>query len=227
MKKRSFFILVSLFFMLGQYLFAQVETEVKPIKSKTFSAKALDKSFIQLISKNDQVKTLSGYLVSQGYSAQRGIKNFYGVSETYKDVATKKKVIYSYQFQDYTKANSKENVALCHISATSAGATESYTFYLFAKDGNYEEMEEYFIDQKLNIQKANSWWSCTKKRIAKKCPGQCLAGFVTCVPGNAGSVVGYLVCVAGNCAGCLVRAGACCACDCHWYCKWATGCCDR
>lgn len=227
MKSKPLFLLIGMIFLFSVNVSAQIETELMPIKSKVISSKTLDKSFIQLIKTNDEVKTLAGHLNSKGFVAQRDLKSFYGISETYKDAISRKQVNYKFQFQDYKNPNSKDLIALCHLKAVSGKETETYTFYLIAPDGNFDEMQEYFIDKRLNILKANSWWGCTKKRISKKCPGECLSSFITCVPSGAGSVVGYLICVAGNCTSCLIKAGACCACDCRWYCKWATGCCDK
>lgn len=227
MKTRVYLLLLGISFLMGTDLSAQVEIELKPKKSKVLSSKTLDKSFIQLINENDEVKSLVDHLNKKGFFAQRNSKNFYGVAETYRDVISKKQVRYKFQFQDYINPDTKDLVALCHLSATSGKEIETYTFYLLAPGGNFDQMEEYMIDKRLNVQRANSWWSCTKKRVSKKCSGECVSAFITCVPAGASSVVGYLVCVAGNCTGCLIKAGACCACDCRWYCKWATGCCDK
>jgi hypothetical protein len=227
MKNKAFILLIGVIFLLGINVSAQIETELTPQKSKVLSSKTLDKSFIQLIKTNDEVKTLAGHLNSKGFVAQRESRNFYGISETYKDAISKKQVTYKFQFQDFRNPNSKDLIALCHLSASSGKEIETYTFYLIAPNGDFDQMQEYFIDKRLNILQANSWWSCTKKRISNKCPGACLTAFITCVPAGASSVVGYLVCVVSNCAGCLIKAGACCACDCRWYCKWATGCCDK
>lgn len=227
MKKKAFILLVGAIFLLGLSLSAQIETELKPQKTKVLSSKTLDKLFIQLVRTNDEVKTLANYLNSKGFVAQRESRNFYGISETYKDTISKRQVTFKFQFQDYKNPNSKDLIALCHLSVTSGKETDTYTFYLIAPDGDFDKMQEYYIDKRLNILQANSWWNCTKNRISNKCPGQCLSAFITCVPSWATSVVSYLTCVVTNCAGCLITAGACCACDCKWYCKWAIGCCDK
>lgn len=235
MKTKAFTLIVGFLFLVTLNVAAQTETEFAPIKSKVLRSKVLNKSFIKLLQTNDEVRTLAEHLNSKGFVAQHNPKNLYGVLEKYKDGISKRQVRFKFQFQDYSKPDSKDLIALCTFSvctgniftACSKREAETYSFYLIAPNGDYEQMQEYTIDSNLNVIKANSWWSCTKRRVSKKCPGDCLSAFITCIPSGITSIAGYLGCVVSKCAGCLIKAGACCACDCKWYCKWATGCCDR
>jgi len=57
--------------------------------------------------------------------------------------------------------------------------------------------------------------------VRNKCASSCLGSLTTCV----GVFPVYVKCVVVKCGGCAVKCGACAACNCGFWCKWATGCC--
>jgi len=57
--------------------------------------------------------------------------------------------------------------------------------------------------------------------VRNKCASSCLSSLTTCL----GAFPVYLKCVIVKCGGCAVKCGACAACNCGFWCKWATGCC--
>lgn len=204
----------------------EAETDSVSIKSRLLCTKLLDRVFVKLITTNAEVKALAEELSSKGFVAQREPKNFYGFRVKYKDESLNSKVIYRFQFQDYKNPNSKDIAALCYFSVNAGKEADSYAFFLLAPNGDFEQMQEFYIDKRLNILEANSWWNCTKRRVSNRCPNDCLTAFVNCIPSGTSGIVSYLACVVGKCVQCLIRAGACCACDCHWYCRFV-GCCER
>jgi len=58
--------------------------------------------------------------------------------------------------------------------------------------------------------------------VKNSCATVCLGSLTAC----AGAFPVYLKCVAVACGGCALKCGACVACDCGFWCKWATGCCN-
>jgi len=199
-------------------------TELKPIKSEVLKSTALSTYFKKLLQVDHEIKALDSHLKTQGFAAQKAAKNFYGIRETYQQEG--KKVTYTVRLQDYTKQGSKDAAAIGQVTVKAGDRSQTYSFYLFAPNGNFEAMEEFQVDKKLNIIKANSWWSCVKRYIRNKCASACINALVSCAPG-ASTVVGYVLCVAAKCGGCVLKSLVCCGCDCSWWCKWAVGCCDR
>lgn len=57
--------------------------------------------------------------------------------------------------------------------------------------------------------------------VRNSCASTCLGALTAC----AGVFPIYLKCVVVACGGCAVKCGACAACDCSFWCKWAAGCC--
>lgn len=201
--------------------FAPLSAELKPLKSEALKADALSREFSKLLKVDNEIKALDAHLTSKGFVAQKGAKNFWGVRETYQQEG--KKVVYIVRIQDYTKRGSKDVAAIGQVTVTAGDRSETYSFYLDAPEGNFEKAIEYRIDKKLKILQANSWWSCVKNYLKKKCIAVCVGALVSC----SGTWAAYLGCVAAACGGCFVAASACCGCDCSWWCKWAAGCCDR
>jgi hypothetical protein len=209
----------------------QIDLQVKLIKTEVLAPAVLAPQFRTLLKADEEVKAIDTHLKKMGFAPQmeplglKKVPNFWGSRETYQNKLAEKGT-YTVQLQSYIKQGSKDSAALGRVVLTVGERSEIYSFYLIAPGGNFEAMEEYRIDKRLNILKANSWWSCVKSYIKKKCASACLSALVECAPG-ASSVLGYVVCVAAKCGGCALKSMACCACDCSWWCKWAVGCCDR
>jgi len=98
----------------------------------------------------------------------------------------------------------------------------TYDFILEAPGGDFRRASEFAVeDGKLVV--ANSWWSAWGGCLRSRCANTCLSSLTQC----SGSWSTYFWCVAARCGGCVLRCAACSTCDCRWYCRWATGCCDR
>lgn len=226
-------IVVSYFFFNTTLLFAQPEpvkelvplvTKLKPLKSEVLKPNILSRDFDKLLRVDEEIKALAVHLKNKGFVAQKEQKNFWGQREIYEREG--KQVINTVRIQDFTKPGSKDVAAIGHITVTAGNRSQTYSFYLFAPNGNFDAMEEYQIDKKLNILKAHSWWSCVKNYIRTQCGNVCLSALTGCAPAAA-TVVEYIGCVAVRCGGCALKSLGCCACDCSWRCRWAVGCCDR
>lgn len=232
MKRFISMIIICCFFINSVPIFAQtvpikenepLAVELKPIKSKILKAKYLSPVFAKLYKADKEIIDLGDDLKKKGFQVQKGIKNFWGIQETFsKDGKT---VTYSVYIQDYTKPNSKDTAAIGQVRVIAGDRSEMYSFSLEAPDGDFDKAIEYRIDKKLGISKANSWWSCVKRRLLGS-TATCAGSLLTCAPAAA-TWAGYLACVAASCGFAYAKVTACCSCDCSWWCRGAVGCCDR
>ena len=208
---------------------AEPTLELKPVQSEVLQARTLVPEFANLVIADDEIIVANDFLKNKGFVAQTKENNFWGVRETYKSKpkgGIEIEETYSLQVRDYANPNSKDAAAVGRITVTASGRSEVYSFALIAPEGNFSRAEEYKVGEiagKLQVAKANSWWSCLKQRLKDKCLSPCVTSLVSC--GGSGSWAAYLACVAKECGGCFAKQAACCACNCKWWCKWATGCC--
>ncbi|MDQ1350033.1 MAG: hypothetical protein QG657_334 [Acidobacteriota bacterium] len=205
--------------------------EFIPIKSEILIEDYLVQKFGVLLKMDEEIKGIDAHLRTLGFSPQgkkKGVQNFWGARETYQSQSKvdKKSITFTVHLQSYAKPGSKDSMAIGQVIVNAGDRSETYSFYLSAPNRNFEAMEEYTMDKKLRLSKANSWWSCVKSDIRKRCATTCLSSLITCAP-SASTIVGYVACVAIQCGGCATKSIACCSCDCSWWCKWAVGCCDR
>ena len=208
---------------------ANVSADLAPIKTEVLKSNILVPEFARLRAVDAEVIASNDFLVSKGFSAQTGAANVWGQRETYRTTSKGQRMdeTYTLRVQDYAKPGSKDAAAIAQVEVVAGGRSEVYSFSLIAPEGNFEMAEEYQVGETggiVSVTKANSWWSCTKQRIKDKCGSACLSALTTC---PTSSWVAYLGCLAVKCGGCFLKAGACCGCNCKWWCKWATGCCHR
>lgn len=123
------------------------------------------------------------------------------------------------------KQGSKDIAAIGQVSVTAGDRSDVYSFCLVAPKGNFAKAQEYRVASNLNVVKTNSWWSCLKKRLRRKCARKCVVSLITCAA--TGSWVGYILCVAKQCGACFAKYSAGCGCNCRWWCRWAIGCCRK
>jgi hypothetical protein len=122
--------------------------------------------------------------------------------------------------QSMTKGRNQGAVVTCTVKA---GANEeTYDFLLEAPNGQFERATESTIVGN-KVVAANSWWSAWVGCLRSRCASTCLSALWQC----SGTWTAYFWCVVGRCGGCVLRCAACATCDCSWWCRWATGCCDR
>ena len=209
---------------------ADISADLAPIKTEVLKSNILVPEFARLRAVDAEVIATNDFLVSKGFSAQTGAANVWGQRETYRTTSKGQRMdeTYTLRVQDYAKPGSKDAAAIAQVEVVAGGRSEVYSFSLIAPEGNFEMAEEYQVGETggiISVTKANSWWSCTKQRIKEKnCGSVCLSSLTSC---PTSSWVAYLGCVAVKCGGCFVKASACCACNCKWWCKWAVGCCHR
>ena len=97
----------------------------------------------------------------------------------------------------------------------------AYDLLLEAPGGDFQHAREFtVVDDK--VVPANSWWSAWVGCLQRSCASTCLTSLWTC----SGTWAAYFWCVAATCGGCVLRCSACASCDCSWWCRWASGCCD-
>jgi hypothetical protein len=212
---------------------AEPSTELNLIKSEVISKSSLSADFANLKRSDKSIALAGDFLVQKGFEAQTKDENFFGLKETYsvksKTTGEETQETFTLMVQDYRSKSSKDVGAVARVSVVAGNQKQDYTFNLIAPEGNFDKATEYQVaiaqkgPGKLEVVKANSWWSCVKQKIKEKCVGPCITSLTTC----SGTWTAYFACVAARCGSCLVKQAACCACDCSWWCKWAVGCCDR
>jgi hypothetical protein len=127
--------------------------------------------------------------------------------------------------QDYKKGNTAGAIGV--VSFSDGKNEETYTFSLEKTGNNPTDVAEYFVNQKLEVEKANSWYSCLYKTLQAKCGvTQGLQTLNSCWNAYINfSWTSLLNCIKNSWCG-LVSV-TCCSCDCSLWCRWAAGCCDR
>ena len=165
---------------------------------------------------------LSGELRKGGFAPQTGPASFFGKEIAFRSAqgaATATIVL-----QDYAKPRSRDKAALGKVIVTSGPESATYSFYLLAPEGDFQNAVEYRVDEGFNVVKANSLWSCFVARLKSTCVGPCISALLSC-PTTSWSA--YLGCVVTKCGACALKALACCACKCAGWCKWKVGCCHQ
>lgn len=228
-KKTLIFSLICLLFLsfTGSAGFSQSEKEPEIVveKSVILQAPEVEKIVTETSKTNKPYSLLKSDLTKQGFTPVKTTPAYLGRIDQFK--VKDKSYKHEVYVQDFVKKGSKDTAGLCRIVISSGNDREEYSFYLVAKDGDLKNILEFRVNPQGQIIKANSWWSCTKDRVKEKCASACLTAFITCIPFNAGSLAGYIACVISSCAQCVIKASACCACNCKGWCKWAVSCCHR
>ena len=174
-----------------------------------------------------KIKAANDFLKQKGYNAKIGPNAALGKKETFRgknERGQEVEVVQTTKVVDYVKKNSKDSAALAQIEVSSQGQTRTYTFILEAPGGDIRKATEQAVSESGTVQPANSWWSCTYNRIiSQNCGSTCISALSSCW---TGSWVSYLGCLAYRCGWCYTKASLCCACDCSWWCRWASGCCN-
>ena len=220
MKKLIIYLSISVsivFFMPGIGLGQKSDT-AKVKSDKALNASQVKAKFDELkASKNENAsKKMSKSLEGKGFKAENG---YFGNESTIeREGATLTNTIY---VQDYKKGNTSG--ALGIVSITDGKNEESYTFSLEKKGNNFNDVEEYFVNEKLEVVKANSWYTCLSKALQAKCGSTLgLKLLTTCW---VSSWTSFLNCIKSTMCGAM--SITCCSCDCSFWCKYAAGCCDR
>ena len=169
----------------------------------------------------------------RGYKPRIGAKADLGIRQKYRAETPVKPpkgvpgpAIQDVEFQllvrSFGRAGSKDEAAVATVTIAAGANRDTYEMLLEAPGGNFAKAREAVV-QGGQVVAASSWWTATKACLKSKCATVCVGALVTC----GGTWAGYLGCVAVACGGCWVRCAACAGCNCHWWCKWAAGCCHR
>lgn len=210
--------------------------QIKPIKSEKINSDDVAKEFATKRDKDQKIKAADEFLKQKGFSAKTKAKDAFGWKETYKgkdEKGTDREDVFTLKVNDYEKKGSKDGAAIAEVEVVSGEERQVYSFVLLTPEGDINQTEEYAVvesEGKARVEKAHSWWSCTKSKIGScgpVCVGSLLSCTVAAIAGGPFSWATYLACVAAGCGGCYLYYSSCCSCDCAWWCKWACGCCDR
>jgi hypothetical protein len=176
---------------------------------------------------------LSQEAARRGYRSRTGAKAELGIRQKYRaDTMVKppkgvsgpaiQEVEFELLVRSFARAGSKDEAAVATVTITAGANRDTYEMLLEAPGGNFSKGRESIVVGGQVIP-AKSWWTATKSCLRNKCASVCVGALVTC----GGTWAAYLGCVAAACGGCWVRCAACASCNCHWWCKWAAGCCHR
>lgn len=223
MKKVIFYLSIcaSIVLLTSTICFSQPDTS-KVKSDKALNATQVKAKVDELLSAKSEnaAKKMSKSLQAKGFKAESGY--FGNTSEIEQDGKTLTNTIY---VQDYKKGNTTGALGIVTIS--DGKNVETYTFSLEKTGNNLNDVTEHFVNDKLEVVKANSWYSCLYKTLQAKCGSTLgLKLLTTCWSAYINlSWTSFLNCIKQ--AWCGVSSLACCSCDCSWWCKWAAGCCDR
>lgn len=168
-----------------------------------------------------------GYKVRTGAKAELGLRQKYRADtpvKSPKGVAgpAVQEIEFELLVRSFGKAGTKDEAAVATVTISAGANRETYEMLLEAPGGNFAKgLESIVVGGQ--VLPAKSWWTATKTCLRNKCASVCVGALVTC----GGTWAAYLGCVAAACGGCFARCAACASCDCRWWCKWGTGCCNR
>jgi len=214
----------------------QVDNAAEPTSIETLQQSTLASEFASRRTSDSEIAAANSFMANMGFEPQTGQNNYWGQKATYASPQATGRTAsptqpmmdtYEIQVQDYAKRGSGDQGAIARISVSGGGTSEVYTFALIAKNGDFDRAEEYMVVNNagsLQVVMANSWWSCTQEQLKQKCLCPCALAIFTC-PTSTWSA--YLGCLANRCGVCFVKASACCACNCKWWCQRFAGCCHQ
>lgn len=219
--------------LLAQQTVTPENPNVRIIKSEETNPVNIASTFSKAGKSDQELIALDSQLKREGFSPEvkamgEGNKpNFWGHRDIYHNNQTDEDGSVTISIQNYSKSNSKDSAALVQIRFSVGDRSQVYSCSLIARSGDFQNMEEYKVDNNLGIVKASSWWSCVQNYIRTRCAAACWNAFATCA--NVSSVLDFVKCVvrAAGCGACPLASMACCGCDCSWWCRWAAGCCNR
>ena len=211
---------------------APSQAAAQPTATRIINNTTVLNEFQRLQQQNAAIQLLDSKLRNLGYSPATTSEHFWGQSSTYESVVngSAETLIGTVYIQDYLNANSKDGVALGEVSLVStSGATQTYSFYLVAPNGDPTKAQEYTVTNN-EITLAHSWWTCVQGQLPTA-GSACAAAVVTCAAPSlilgTFSWAAYLVCVGVSCGVAAVKACLCCACNGGFPCELFTGNCSQ
>ena len=202
-------------------------------KSIRIGKDVLARKFAKLHKLDKEIITLDSHLRKRGFRKQRGKANFWGIRNTYEDKGNK--ASFTLTVQDYIKQKSKDAAAIGQMTVSASDRTVVYTFDLIAPKGDFKRAREYHVGENLKVSETNSWWSCVLLHLARSLGSSVNMCYSECSKiASAGGIFTwclFLPCFT-TCIGTIApflfpNVSACCACNCQWWCAWATGCCRQ
>lgn len=190
---------------------------------------ALDNSAAAAVAAS--AKTIFDHAAKLGFKPKTGDRDVHQIKRTFRasrpvkdpgGSSTVQTVSFDLVIQNFGKAGSKDEVAVAMLNITAPGQTINDARLLTSVGGDRNNYKEEMVDAQGKVVETQSWWTCTRDGVLRDCGGPCLAAIIGC----SGTWVAYLFCLAIRCGGCAAGKAVCCACDCRWWCRWATGCCD-
>jgi len=225
------------------------------VKLTNTSAAKIKIEITNLVRDDAEMAALHNWLVEKKFQPMDGSNNFYKLAGTFtadiKQISNFKskskdeqeslknsRLTYTLYIQDYTNPLSTDVAAIGQIVLKATTRTSNrylvYSFCLISPNGDYENPEEYNIDEsECTVVRAHSLFTCFWTKVRISCLNPCLLSIAPCITACGPSSWTWtclLSCMAPKCgglSGCMARAFACCACNCKHWCKWAVGCCHQ
>ncbi len=192
---------------------------------------------VKALNARREVKAVLSHAAKQGFTPSTSPKDVQGFKRTYtpegkveKDGVVVTRLDISYHVQELKKVGSKDTAAMVVLTSKANGAEGQFATdvrFLVAPGGNIEKIVEMKFDPSTaRVVPTNSWFTRLKNCIRGKCGSACKDALTGCLGAGAGGIVAYLGCLAVKCGGCSARCVACATCNCRFWCRWATGCCE-
>jgi hypothetical protein len=182
--------------------------------------------------KRPEVGKLKEHVTKRGYVLLDKPEDAFSIKSTVKatgavrpPAGTSGKQIQTVEFEllGMSTIKDKKDHGAVASSIIRAGDNELvYDFVLEAPGMDFRKAKEFALHDG-KVVDANSWWSAWVGCLRGRCASTCLTSLGAC----SGTWAAYFWCVAAACGGCVLRCAACAGCDCSWWCRWASGCCDR
>jgi len=203
------------------------EKNVKTKHEKIANAK-IAKKFEKLNKKDEEIKALKKHLKNKGFEPKDDEKNYHGFESTHEK--DDRKATVSLVIQDYAKPKGKDGACVGQVAIKTDERTEIYTFSLIAPDGDYKKAKEHKVNKKnLEVEEAESWWSCVQNYLVNHFTGDVWAVINNCKASCTFWIFFswscFLTCISVKIPLLYVAANACCGCNCGWWCAWFSGCC--
>ncbi|MER5857365.1 hypothetical protein ABT131_17355 [Streptomyces sp900105245] len=192
----------------------------------------LDQSYEQLAVLRDAVPNLLGRSLDEadiqepvGFGAAWELKEPYLAADAREGDRAVKTVESTLIVNSYNAGQEHVGV-FASVLKTDTGEEQIDVFTLRTQDFLIDGVREYIPDSANpgSITVRDGWWDALVACLGRNCGSVCLGAALSCPKINWAA---FLLCLAGRCGLCVIRCGACAACDCTWWCRPVAGCCNH
>lgn len=197
--------------------------DIKTVRSELIAKPSLSELFSARARKDPALQKIYSSLDKRGLKGGTADKDYFGAEETFVNAAGDS-LEASFYLRGFSQAGSKAVGAAGILSVSAYGQSQIYYFLWYAPNGKLGDTIESRIDKKLHTERTHGAFKTIFGSLKKTSPDLLERAQSTC-PGA--SWTEYFDCIARMGSDGPLKAIACAGCDCHWWCVWAVGCCER